>query len=124
MSPTLAVLPLSPERACASQRSWTLRARAADLVDFCRVAVGMVASFSRLQNIHLHALLDLPPIDERGPVRHYFLHGRTAPGEPGDARRPGQHQRRDLPGEPLHRAALPGADADAKLDFGKIRRRR
>jgi hypothetical protein len=44
MSPTFAVLPLSPERAWASQRSWTVRARAADLADFRRVGVGMVFS--------------------------------------------------------------------------------
>ena len=64
--------------------------------------------------------LDLPPVDQRRPVGHDLLDRRPAAGEPGDAGRAGEHQRRDLAGEALDRRLLPGAHADPELHLGQV----
>src|SRR5690606_25929014 len=93
MRPTFAVSPLSPERAWASQRSWILG----------------------IEYVHPYVGFDLGPVDERRPVGHHFLYLRAAAGEAGNARRPGEDQRGDLPGEALHRRPVLSADPDPQL---------
>src|SRR5512135_3060596 len=110
MSPTLAVLPLSPERACASHRSCTSTTPFSPLTPH----------LSRRQDLHPHPRLDLPPVHQRGPVCHDLLHLGPAPGEPGHAGRAGQHERGQLAGEPLHRRFLPRPHADPELDLGRV----
>src|SRR5689334_22746543 len=118
MSPTLAVLPLSPDRACARYRSWTGRVPRRALVRFTDRGT------SRLQDLDPHVRLDLAPIDQRGPVGDDLLDGRPPAGEAGDAWRPGQDQRGDFPSEPLDRSTLAGTDTDPQLDLRQIGRRR
>ena len=60
-------------------------------------------------------------IDERRPVGHDLFDGGPPAGEAGDTGWAGQHQRRDLAGEPLDRSPLPGPHADSKLDLRSIR---
>src|SRR5690349_22124633 len=113
MRPTLAVLPLSPERAWATYLSWSGRVAG-------RAARLMVRATSGLQELDPHERLDLAPVDQRGPVRHDLLHGRTPARKAGHAGWPGEHERRDLPGEPLDRRPLPRPHAHPELDLGQV----
>ena len=100
MTPTLAVSPLSPERACA------------------------MSSEPDLHDEHLDLRLHDGLVDQRRPVRHDLLDLRTAAGESGDARRAVEHERRDLAREALDRALSLAAHADAQLHLRRVARRR
>src|SRR5690349_7718933 len=113
MRPTLAVLPLSPDRAWAKYLSWRGQVAA-------RTARFAVRATSGLQDLDPDERLDLTPVDQRGPVRHDLLHGRAPARKAGDAGWPGEHEGGDLAGEPLHGRALPRPHAYPELDFGKI----
>src|SRR6266542_5061428 len=104
IKPTLALLPLSPERAWASQRSWRrtggpARRRPVSTRPplLLLISPSHFPPPSRGQNFDPHVRLDLPAIDQCGPVGDDLFHGRPAPGEPGDAGGTGEHQRGDLP---------------------------
>ena len=103
MTPTLAVSPLSPERACAMSSRRTFIETTSTLV--------------------LHDA----SCRQRGPVGDDLLDLRAAAGEAGDTRRAIEHERRDLAREALDRRAVVAAHADAKLHFREhraLRRRR
>src|SRR3954469_16888179 len=73
------------------------------------------APLSRLQYLHLDSGLDLPPVDEGGPVGHDFFHRWPSTGKSGDAGWSSQHQRRNFTGKALHRCPVPGANPYPQL---------
>src|SRR3954462_14792281 len=149
MSPTLAVSPLSPERAWASQRNCRRRGGGADgrtdrlfrplpvLAIFFFLPGPFIVSFPSaspalrpsacppvrldLQDLHPHLALDHPTIDQRGPVGHNLFDRRSPASKAGDAGRTGEHQRCNLPGEPLDRPSFAGADPDPELYLRRLR---
>src|SRR3954470_15723723 len=102
MTPTFAVSPLSPERACAIAMSWI---------------------FIRLRLLDLDDRLDGRLRNERGPGGDDLLDARAAAGEARDVRRPGEHERRELLREALDGGLVLAAHADAELDLGEVLRR-
>src|SRR5687768_11504080 len=128
MSPTLAVSPLSPERAWAIQRSWRgvsgaagPRGRLAAVRAFlCERFLPVLraaneppfqgeellprcpaAPLPRGQDLYLHVWLNLLAVNQRRPVCNDLLDGWPPPRKARHTRRPGEHQRRNLPGESL-----------------------
>src|SRR5207249_1909812 len=99
MSPTLAVSPLSPERACASSSSRTRR-----FPDRPRPPFTASTAVSYLDQ--LHARLHHALVQQRGPVGHDLLGLGAPPRESGDAGGTVQDERRDLAGEALHRGLV------------------
>ena len=60
-------------------------------------------------------------VDQRRPVGHHLLHFGPATSKAGDARRTGEDEGRDLPGEALDRRLIASPHADAQLYLGDIR---
>src|SRR2546430_16612296 len=106
MSPTLAVSPLSPERACASSSSRTRRFPDRPRPPF--------TAFDR-RLIPRPAPRTAPPCSCRAARArgHDLLWLGAPPRESGDAGGTVQDERRDLAGEALHRGLVGGPHADA-----------